>query len=102
MPDFDANEDPTRPAGAGREEPPEAARLWPHAVRRARYLPYGDCFARPEASTRRVAATLFTQRGRAARRVCPYGRRVPLLGVPLRHRRRLWTRCHGRAPGSSS
>lgn len=43
---------------------------------------------------RRVGVRLIARRRRLARRACPFGWRVRVLGTPPRHRRRLWTKCH--------
>jgi hypothetical protein len=97
MTDFDANEDPLR-LSSSNEESPEPAKLRPRFAPRARQLADGQCFRRP---VRRIAATLDSQRTRAARRACPPEQRTALLGS-TRRRRRLWTTCHGRFPGSPS
>ena len=102
MSDFDANDDPLRLTGAGNDEPLDPAEIRPRVMRRARQLAYGQCYARRARSQERVGVTLPSQRRRAARRACPHARRVPMLGTPLRRRRRLWTVCHGRPPGSPS
>jgi hypothetical protein len=97
MTDFDANEDPLRLSGSN-GEPFEPPKLRPRFMPRARQLAYGQCFYRP---VRRIVARLDSQRTRAARRACPPEQRSALLG-PSRRRRRLWTTCHGRLPGSPS
>jgi hypothetical protein len=104
MLDFDANEEPIRLTGAGRSDPLDPAEIGPPSVRRARDLAYGHLKAKQGRPGRRVGTgvALLARRRRATRRACPYGRRVSVLGTPPRHRRRLWTMCHGRAPGSPS
>jgi hypothetical protein len=76
--------------GRRRKLPPETP-----IVRRTRHLAAGHhsfAHARP---ARRVGVRLIARRRRLARRACPYGWQVRVLGTPLRHRRRLWTTCHG-------
>jgi hypothetical protein len=99
MTDFDANEDPLRLSGPVNDESPEPPKLRPRFAPRARQLAYGRCFRRPR---RRIASTLESQRTRAACRTCSPAGRIELLGAPPRRRRRLWTMCHGRPPGSPS
>jgi hypothetical protein len=70
-------------------------------VRRTRHLATGHSAARGVPSTWRVGVKLIARRRRLARRACPYGWQVRVLGTPLRKRRRLWTACHG-SPGSLS
>jgi hypothetical protein len=98
MTDSDANEDPLRLSASADEESPEPAKLRPRFSPRARQLAYGQCFRR---SPSRIVAKLDSQRTRAARRACSPKGRTALLGPP-RRRRRLWTTCHGRIPGSPS
>ncbi len=102
MPEFDANEDPLRLTGGGKDEPLEPAVIRPRFMPRARELAYAHCYARREARARQIGSAPVARRRRAARRACPSGRRVVPLGAPPRRRRRLWTTCHGRPPGSSS
>jgi hypothetical protein len=74
-------------------------------VRRTRHLATGHLSAnRRVAPRRRVGVTLIARRRRLARRACPYGWQVRVLGTPPRHCRRLWTMCHGpeQLPGSPS
>jgi hypothetical protein len=99
MTDFDANEDHLRLSGPGKDESSEPPKLRPRFAPRARQLAYGQCFHR---APRRVALMLDSQRTRTARRSCPPAVRLELLGAPSRCRRRLWTTCHGRLPGSPS
>jgi hypothetical protein len=99
MTDFDANEDHLRLSGPGKDESSEPPKLHPRFAPRARQLAYGQCFHR---SPRRVDWTLTSQRTRAVRRSCSPEARIELLGAPPRRRRRLWTLCHGRLPGSPS
>jgi hypothetical protein len=99
MTDFDANEDHLRLSGPGKDESSEPPKLRPRFAPRARQLAYGRCFYR---SPRRVASMLASQRTRTARRSCPPAVRLELLGASSRRRRRLWTTCHGRPPGSPS
>ncbi|HEX8714807.1 MAG TPA: hypothetical protein VF706_04485 [Solirubrobacteraceae bacterium] len=104
MPDFDAKEDPLRLSAAGREDkveqPSELPKLYPRFVPRMRSFASRSCHGRPARPARRVRPELVSRRRNAARRVC--GERVMLLASPPRRRRRLWTRCHGRLPGSPS
>jgi len=69
-------------------------------VRRTRHLATGHSAARG-VPTWRVEVKLIARRRRLARRACPYGWQVRVLGTPPRNRRRLWTACHG-SPGSLS
>jgi hypothetical protein len=70
-------------------------------VRRTRHLAAGHLSASDVAPARRVGVKLMARRRRLARRACPYGWQVRVLGTPPRNRRRLWTTCHG-SPGSLS
>ncbi|HEV3320495.1 MAG TPA: hypothetical protein VG053_12330 [Solirubrobacteraceae bacterium] len=67
-------------------------------VRRTRHLAAGH-FSPSGPPARRVGVKLIGRRRRLARRACPYGWQVRVLGTPPRNRRRLWTTCHG-SPGS--
>lgn len=67
-------------------------------VRRTRHRPDGHLAADETGSGRRVGVRLVARRRRLARRACPYGCSVHILGTPARNRRRLWTACHGRRP----
>jgi hypothetical protein len=67
-------------------------------VRRTRHRARGH-FSVNGMPVRRVGVKLIARRRRLARRACPYGWQVRVLGVPPRSRRRLWTQCHG-SPGS--
>lgn len=69
-------------------------------VRRTRHLAAGH-FAASSTPARRVGVRLMGRRRRLARRACPYGWQVRVLGTPPRNRRRLWTQCH-RSAGSLS
>jgi hypothetical protein len=107
MPDFDANDDFIRLTGAGPDDTPEPVEIEPvegelPVVRRARVHVEGHRTARGGRPGRGVGVALIALRRHATRRACPYGRRVPVLATPRRHRRRLWTTCHGRPPGSQS
>jgi hypothetical protein len=66
----------------------------PPIVRRTRHLAAGH-FSRGGLPARRVGVKLVARRRRLARRACPYGWQVRVLGTPPRNRRRLWTMCHG-------
>ena len=68
----------------------------PPIIRRTRHLAEGHFSASGAVPSRRVGVKLIARRRRLARRACPYGWHVHVLGTPLRHRRRLWTLCHGR------
>jgi len=70
-------------------------------VRRTRHLAAGHLSAGDVVPARRVGVKLMSRRRRLARRACPYGWQVRVLGTPPRNRRRLWTTCH-RSPGSLS
>jgi hypothetical protein len=70
-------------------------------VRRTRHLATGHFSASGMPTARRVGVKLIARRRRLARRACPYGWQVRVLGTPPRGRRRLWTKCHG-SPGSQS
>lgn len=70
-------------------------------VRRTRHLATGHFSAAGMLPARRVGVKLMARRRRLARRACPYGWQVRVLGTPPRNRRRLWTQCHG-SPGSLS
>jgi hypothetical protein len=83
-------------AGEDRHRLPEETPI----VRRTRHLAAGHLPA-GGSSARRVGVRLMARRRRLARRACPYGWQVRVLGTPPRHRRRLWTMCHG-SPGSLS
>jgi hypothetical protein len=107
MQDFDANEDFIRLTGAGRDDLPDPVEIdpiefKPLVVRRARMQPEGHHAARWDKPRRRVGVALIARRRFATRLACPYGRRVPVLAPPPRRTRRLWTKCHGRPPGSPS
>lgn len=65
-------------------------------VRRTRHLAAGH-FSASSVPVRRVGVKLMARRRRLARRACPYGWQVRVLGTPPRNRRCLWTTCHGSA-----
>jgi hypothetical protein len=83
----------TRGQPAGEEERRRLPEETP-VVRRTRHLAQGH-FSTRGARPRRVGVTLIARRRRLARRACPYGWHVRVLGTPPRNRRRLWTMCHG-------
>jgi hypothetical protein len=62
-------------------------------LRRTRHLAAGH-FSACGVPARRVRVKLIARRRRLARRACPYGWQVRVLGTPPRNRRRLWTTCH--------
>jgi hypothetical protein len=99
MPDFDANDDPLRLDGSGKDDPFDLPKLTPRFVPRARQLADRQCRARHTRAGRRVGPVLVAQCRRVARNACD--RRIVLLGSPPRRRRRLWTQCHGQPPGSA-
>jgi hypothetical protein len=100
MPEFDANEDHVTLPGPGQDDAPDPAEQQPPTVRRARDLAAAHSSPLDSAATRARAA-LTARRRRAERFACPLGRRAwPLRTLP--RRRRLWTQCHGRPPGSPS
>ena len=71
-------------------------------VRRTRHLAAGH-FSDSGMPARRVGVKLIARRRRLARRACPYGWQVRVLGTPPRARRCLWTACHDDgSPGSLS
>jgi hypothetical protein len=85
-------------------EPVESPRKLPEEtpiVRRTRHLAAGH-FSGGGMPAPRVGVRLMARRRRLARRACPYGWQVRVLGTPPRNRRRLWTTCHGGSPGSLS
>jgi hypothetical protein len=102
MPDFDTNEDPLRLSDSGKDEPFELPKLRPRFMRRARTLAYGQCFGSRRQPADRLQPRFATARWRTARRSCPSARTIGLLAAVPTRRRRLWTKCHGRAPGSPS
>jgi len=104
MPDFDANDDSLRLSDSGKDEPFEVPKLRPRFMVRARALAYGQCFgARTyRADADRLQSRLGTLRWRAMRRSCPTLRAAGVPETLPARRRRLWTKCHGRAPGSPS
>jgi hypothetical protein len=100
MPDFDANDDPLRLGGAGRDDRFELPKLRPRFAPRSRALATRSCSPRAAIRARRIRPQLVARRWKAARRLC--GERVMLPASPPRRRRRLWTTCQGRPPGSPS
>jgi hypothetical protein len=102
MPDFDTNEDPLRLSDTANDEPFERPKLRPRFTPRARTLAYGQCFGSRTYRPDRLQARLVTSRWRAMRRSCPSLRAAGVPGALPARRRRLWTKCHGRAPGSPS
>jgi hypothetical protein len=103
MPDFDANDDSLRLSDSGKDEPFELPQLRLRFMARARTLAYGQCFgARTGRAADRLQPRLATLRWRAMRRSCPTLRAAGVPGGRPARRRRLWTKCHGRAPGSPS
>jgi hypothetical protein len=102
MPDFDTNEDPLRLSDSGKEEPFERPKLHPRFSPRARGLAHGQCFGPRSDAAARLQWRLGTRRWHAIRRTCPAARVVGLAAAMPSRRRRLWTTCHGQAPGSPS
>jgi hypothetical protein len=100
MPDFDANDDPLRLSATGEDDSRELPRLMRRLAPRARDLAERRCYRRHAHPAGRLAPVLLAQGRRATRNAC--GQRITLLGTPPRRRRRLWTKCHGRPPGSVS
>ncbi len=91
----------TRPGRLLGEDAEARANAKPHklpeetpVVRRTRHLATGH-LAASGIPARRVGVALIARRRRLARRACPYGWKVRVLGTPPRHCRRLWTQCHG-------
>ncbi len=86
-------------------EPVENARKLPEEtpiVRRTRHLAAGH-LSSADMPVRRIGVKLMARRRRLARRACPYGWQVRVLGTAPRARRRLWTTCHDDgSPGSLS
>lgn len=64
-------------------------------VRRTRHLATGHLSVADAPRGRRVGVRLIARRRRLARRACPYGWQVRVLGSSPRRRRCLWTKCHG-------
>jgi hypothetical protein len=82
---------------SGGERSSFAARKLPEEtpiVRRTRHLAVGHFSAGGASPGRRVGVRLIARRRRLARRACPFGWQVRVLGTPPRRRRRLWTKCH--------
>jgi hypothetical protein len=103
MPDFDANDDSLRLSGSGKDDSSDMPKLRPRFMARARTLAYRQCFgARTHRDADRLQPRLGTLRWRTMRRSCPSLRAAGVPGVLPARRRRLWTKCHGRAPGSPS
>jgi len=102
MPDFDAKEDPLRLSGSAKEEPIDVPKLRPRFLPRARRLSYARCFRSRGRASERLRPALATGAVRAARRTRPFARSRGPLAATATKRRRLWTKCHGRAPGSPS
>lgn len=102
MPDFDANDDSLRLSDSGKDEPFEVPMLRPRFMVRARTLAYGQCFGARSHRADRLQPRLGTLRWRAMRRSCPTLRAAGVPGTLPARRRRLWTKCHGRVPGSPS
>jgi hypothetical protein len=100
MHDFDTNDDPPRPSGLGSDDSIELPKLTPRFAPRARALAGRRCFARRRHPRPRVGPLLVAHGRHAARNACVA--RIALFGTPPRRRRRLWTQCHGRPPGSVS
>jgi hypothetical protein len=102
MPDFDANEDPLRLSGSGRDDSREQPKLRPRFSPRSRELASRECRSRASRAPERIGVGLTAHRRGAARHACSRGERVMLLASAPRRRRRLWTSCHGHASGSPS
>jgi hypothetical protein len=102
MPDFDANDDPLRLSGAGRDDSVNRPKLHPRFSPRSRQLASRRCRSRASRAPAQVGGALAARRRSAARHACSAGGRVMLLASAPRRRRRLWTSCHGHASGSSS
>lgn len=100
MPDFDANDDPLRLDGTGKDDPFDVPKLTPRFAPRARQLADRQCYSRHGRPGHHVGPVLVAQGRRFARNAC--ARQIVLLASPPRRRRRLWTKCHGRPPGSAS
>jgi hypothetical protein len=100
MPDFDANDDPLRLSASGMDDPIDPPKLTPRFAPRTRQLAERRCLTRPAGREQRVGPLLMARARDAARNAC--GARIALLQAPARRRRRLWTKCHGRSPGSVS
>jgi hypothetical protein len=99
MSDFDANDDPLRLSGSGKDDPFDLPKLTPRFMVRTRQLAERECRGRQGSAGRRVGPVLVAQGRRLARNACD--RRIVLLGSAPRRRRRLWTQCHGQPPGSA-
>jgi hypothetical protein len=102
MPDFDANEDHVRLGDSAKDEHFELPLLRPRFSARSRELAVRECFGARKQEPARVPRRLATGRRRAAGRACSAARSNGPLAAGANRRRRLWTTCHGRVPGSSS
>jgi hypothetical protein len=100
MPDFDANDDQPRLSASGKDDSIDLPKLTPRFAPRMRQLAERRCFTRIADREQRVGPVLMARGRDAARNAC--GARIALLGAPPRRRRRLWTKCHGRSPGTVS
>jgi hypothetical protein len=100
MPDFDTNEDAILP-GPGQDETPAPSEQGPPAVPRAREVPDGHLDAAERMGSGRLRPSVRSLRRRADRRACNRDWKASALRS-LHRRRRLWTLCHGRRPGSPS
>jgi hypothetical protein len=87
------------PARAAIVPDPLDPRLPAPVIRRTRH---GRHPAVPRAARRRLGTPMLARRRRVARRACPFGWQVRVLGGPPRKRRHLWTECHRQASGSQS
>lgn len=89
------------------DESPDTPQLFEQTpiVRRTRHHVSGHRSAADAGPGRRVGVKMIARRRRLARRACPFGWKVRVLSTRSRHRRRLWTSCHGlprQTPGSLS
>jgi hypothetical protein len=100
MPEFDSNDDPPRLSASGMDDSIDIPRLMPRFAPRMRQLAERRCSTRPSSLEHSVGPMLLARARGAARNSC--AGRIALLGTPPRRRRRLWTKCHGRSPGSLS
>lgn len=83
-------EDPPRPsADAPQRKLPEETPV----VRRFRHSSNDHLEAPTGRPPRRVGVRAIARRRATARRACPCGWQVRVLGTPPRNRRRLWTKC---------
>jgi hypothetical protein len=102
MPDFDANDDLTRPPGPGQGGSSDRAAFQPPASRRGREQVRRHPSGARRATDRRIRAGALIARRRAHRAACPTDGRALRALTPSRQRLRSTSLCRGRLPGSLS